>query len=361
MRLGWIALTAFRSYRDLHFEPDAGINVLVGDNGAGKTNLLEAIGFLATGRSFRGAPDEALIGTDQEAAIVRGEVIRDERHLVIEMELKARGGRRFLINRTKVARAGELAEAFRVVTFLPDDLDILKGGPGRRRELLDEAAALIWPAAATEQSEFDRVLRQRNAFLRRREADSTTLDVWDERLASAAGQVMVRRARSAALLEKPAAEAYQEIAGGASVVGFNYRSEWGGSLDPVVGAAQHQFKLHEVLGRNRRTDVERGLTTAGPQRDEPVILLNGQDMRYRASQGEQRSTALALRLATHRAVEEAAGEAAVLVLDDVFSELDPSRSSALVASLPEVQTFVSTAHEVPVSGRRYRVEEGTIR
>lgn len=363
MHLRWVALTTFRSYPQLEWRPVEGINVLVGRNGAGKTNLLEAIAYLATLRSFRGSPDEALVAEGHDTAVVRGEVERSDSSALIEVELAARGGRRVLLNRRRLRRAAELVGEMRVVTFLPEDLDIVKRGPANRRAFLDEVAVALWPAAHLDQTELERALRQRNAFLRRHEEDEVTLGVWDERVSQAGAKVTARRARVAAAIRGIAARAYQEIAGIEVEVELEYVSAWGGTLDPDVAVAELAVRLGEALARARRVDRERGVTTVGPQRDEPAIRLDGRDLRTGGSQGEQRSMALSLRLAAHRAVTELTGVPPLLLLDDVFSELDAYRSRALVEVLPRAQTFVTTAHpeDVPLSGRRWEVAEGGVR
>jgi DNA replication and repair protein RecF len=347
----------------MEWRPVAGMNLVVGRNGAGKTNLLEAIGYLATLRSFRGSPDEALIGYTHEAAVVRGEVVHTEVPSLIEVEIRRHRGRRTQLNRARLARTADLLGHVRAVAFLPEDLDLVKRGPAYRRDYLDDVAVQLAPAAHLDQAEYDRALRQRNAFLRQGEDDPTTLAVWDERLAQAGGKVMSRRARAAAELAPAVAEAYRRVAGEAASVVFDYRSEWGAGLDPAVPAGELAAALAAALVAARRVDRERRVTTRGPHRDEPVVLLDGHDLRYHGSQGEQRTTALALRLATHLAVSERTGANPLLLLDDVFSELDPGRASALARSLPDAQTIITTADraDVPVDGRVWQVADGAVR
>ncbi len=357
-----MSLAGFRSYAQLDWRPEAGVNLLVGRNGAGKSNLMESIGYLATLKSFRGSPDEALVGYDLDSAYVRGEIFSDDVGSLIEIEIRRRGGRRAMVNKGRLARAADLLGHVRAIAFLPEDLDIVKRGPDQRRQFLDDVAVQLAPTAHLDQAEFDRALRQRNAFLKQRADDEATLSVWDERLAQAGGKVMARRSRAASELARPLADAYRSIAGEAPEVVIGYQSTWGGGLDPTVPASTFTERLTEALANSRRADRERGVTTVGPHRDEPVILLDGHDLRHHGSQGEQRTTALSMRLATHHAVSDRVGVAPLLLLDDVFSELDPQRAEALAASLPDTQTLITTADrgDVPIDGRVWSVTGGEL-
>lgn len=362
MWLEWVALAGFRSYEALEWHPDPGINVLVGRNGAGKTNLVEGISYLGILRSVRGAPDEALVREGEQRAILRGSFADPDRTVLVEIELPRQGRRRVLVDRNRPGRLSEVMERVKVVTFIPEDLDVVKRGPGLRRQLLDEAAAMVWPSARLDQAEFDRALRQRNAFLRRRDDDLVTLGVWDRRMSQAGAKVAARRARVAALLMPAVERVYRAVAGEEMTVEMTYRSGWGADLDPVVPAAEWEQRLVEALEAARATDRERAVTTVGPHRDEPGFTIGGRDARHRGSQGEQRALALALRLALFEVVREHTGRRPLLVLDDVFSELDPARSQRLAETLPEAQIFITTAHpeEVPVPGRRWQVSEGAV-
>jgi DNA replication and repair protein RecF len=362
LRLDWLSLAGFRSYGQLDWRPEPGVNLLVGRNGAGKSNLMESIGYLATLKSFRGSPDEALVSYDLDSAYVRGEIFSEDVGSLIEIEIRRRGGRRAMVNKGRLARTADLLGHVRAVTFLPEDLDIVKRGPDQRRQFLDDVAVQLAPTAHLDQAEFDRALRQRNAFLKQRADDEATLSVWDERLAQAGGKVMARRARAASELAHPLTNAYRSIAGEAPDVVIGYQSSWGGTLDPTVPAATFTERLVEALVASRRADRERGVTTVGPHRDEPVIRLDGHDLRHHGSQGEQRTTALSMRLATHHAVSDRVGVAPLLLLDDVFSELDPNRAEALAASLPDTQTLITTADrgDVPIDGRVWSVTGGEL-
>ncbi|MFO7292090.1 MAG: DNA replication/repair protein RecF [Actinomycetes bacterium] len=364
MHVAWLELTDFRSYRRLEWRPDPGVNLLIGPNGAGKTNALEAVGYLATLRSFRGVGDEALVNDEAERAYVRGGVDRggDRGEALIEVEVPRRGPRRAQLDRQRLRRISDLVEIIRVVTFLPEDLDLVKRGPARRRDLLDEAAVQLRPAAALDFAEYDRAVRQRNAFLKMGAPDEVTLSVWDERMSQAGGKVMARRAAVMTELAPYMEDAYRAISGSSSILAFSYSSEWGGSPDPTIGAAEHARVLAEAIAASRRQDMERRVSTVGPHRDDPALLLDGHDVRVHGSQGEQRSTALAVRLAVHRAVTERTGAPPLLLLDDVFSELDEGRAERLAAALPPAQTLISSARpeDVPIRGRRWDVSDGKL-
>ncbi len=360
MRVDWLSLTGYRSYHQLDWKPEPGVNVLVGPNGAGKTNLLEAVSYLSTLKSFRGAVDTALISDDFDSAVIRSGVSSDGRDRLIEIEVLRQGGRRVQLDKSRLKRTADLLGALRVVAFLPDDLDLVKRGPALRRELLDDIAVQLWPASYMDQSEYERALRQRNAFLKSGDRDAAVLGVWDSRLSQAGGRVLARRARVIEVLGPLLATAHEAIAQSGTRAAITYRTSWDESDLIFLSAADYSARIDEGLERSRRVDYERRMTTVGPHRDEPGFTLDDADARNHASQGEQRSVALAVKLAAHRAILDVVGDAPVLLLDDVFSELDPERSAALAAALPsDTQTLITSARpeELPVTGKLWTVGE----
>jgi DNA replication and repair protein RecF len=365
MKVDWVALTDFRSYQTLEWQPDPGVNLLLGPNGAGKTNLLEAIAYLASLRSFRGVTDASLIGDDGTAAVIRAGVSNEERNRLIEIEIPRLGARRTQVDKTRLQRTSDLLGALRVIAFLPEDLDLVKRGPALRRDLLDAVAVQLWPAAYLDQSEFERALRQRNAFLKSGERDDASLSVWDARLAQSGGRVMARRARVIETLSSLLDAAYEDIAQKQHRATIGYVASWGGE-DQILDhtAADFTAAILVAVEGSRRVDYERRLTSVGPHRDEPVFRIDGTDTRTHGSQGEQRTMALAVKLASHRAVADLLGEPPVLLLDDVFSELDPERAGALAKALPpDTQTMITSARpeDVPVLGSVWKVGEGVQR
>lgn len=364
MKVDWVAVTDFRSYLGLEWRPEPGVNLLLGPNGAGKTNLLEAIAYLAALRSFRSAPDAALIRDEADAAVLRAGVSTEGRQRLIEIELPRSGPRRAQVDKTRLQRNADLLGVLRVIAFLPEDLDLVKRGPSLRRDLLDVVAVQLWPASHLDQSEFERALRQRNAFLKEGVRDDSTLTVWDARLAQSGGRVMARRLRVIELLTPLMETAYADIATGQQKASIGYQASWGDLLEGEQAVADLTDVLLGGLASARRVDYERRLTSIGPHRDEPSFRLDGVDARSHGSQGEQRTMALAVKLAAHRAVAEMIGETPVLLLDDVFSELDPDRSRALAKALPEAtQTLITSARpeDVPVEGSVWRVADGVQR
>jgi DNA replication and repair protein RecF len=363
VRVDWVSLVNFRSYPQLEWSPDPGVNLLIGPNGAGKTNLLEGVAYLATLKSFRSVSDAGLIADEADSAVIRAGLTGDERERLIEIEIPRHGARRTQVDKTRLRRTADLLGVVRVIAFLPEDLDLIKRGPTYRRDLLDDIAVQLWPAAHLDQSEYERSLRQRNAFLKQGHPDDATLSVWDSRLSQAGGRVLARRARVIEGLSPRLDEAYAEIARAETNAAFTYTPTWPGDLDQS-SAAEFGGRLADALEASRRVDYERRMTTVGPHRDEPGFSIDGHEARTHGSQGEQRTMALAVKLAAHRAVASAVGEPPLLLLDDVFSELDPERAKALADALPErTQTMITSARpeDVPVTGTVWRVSEGVTR
>lgn len=355
MRLQHLWLTDFRCYRELDLEFREGVTVFRGANGEGKTSLLEAIGWAATARSFRGVADRALVRVGAEVAIVRSALERDGNDVLIEAEIVATGRNRILVNKQTLPRRRELERSLRVTVFSPDDLNLVKGSPGRRRNFLDDLLVASAPRYSAARADFDRVLKNRNALLRsgaRTPHAAGTLDVFDEQLVRAGGELVRGRLRLAARLAPGLDETYRELAGGSDErIEATYEAEWAdGSLD--AGRVDDvEDLLAGALVVRRREEVDRRTTLVGPHRDEWYLTVTGLDARTHASQGEQRTLALALRLAGHEVVADVVGERPVLLLDDVFSELDPTRAAALVAHLPPGQTLITTAGVLPETVR----------
>jgi DNA replication and repair protein RecF len=346
-----LELTDFRNYRSAVFELTSGVTAVVGNNGQGKTNLAEALAYLATVSSFRGAPPDALIRAGADAAILRATLREDDgREVLVEAELPRTGRNRVQINRQKLQRTRDLLGVMRVSVFAPDDLVIVKGGPGDRRRFLDDALVALRTSYDATRLELDRAMKQRNTLLKqaggRLDAElAVTLDVWDARLAEIGEQLGYARATLVARCQPMVLEAYEQLAGTAVPVELTYEPEW-----RVSGLAN-------ALAASREIDVRRGVSTVGPHRDEVDIALDGMPARTHASQGEQRTLALALRLAVHRLVAERTDSTPVLVLDDVLSELDPDRATALLANLPTGQVVITTASPLPPAAHPERIIE----
>lgn len=341
MRIRDIWLTDFRSYETAHLSCPPGLCAVTGPNGVGKTNLLEAIAYLASLSSFRSAPLDALIRTGSDTAVVRAEVDHEDRVHLIEVEINRNRPNRVMVNRQRLRRSKDLLGSLRVSVFSPDDLELLKGSPGVRRSYVDDLLVSLHQRNDSVRSNWEKALRQRNALLKQvrgrlDETTAATLDVWDSKAADAGEQLVALRVGVLERLDPHVQQAYEDLAGRGETVRLAYHSV-------------RDQPLLSTLAQARRDDLRRAVTTMGPHRDDVVVELAGRQARTHCSQGEQRCLALALRLAAHRLVTAEFGSPPVLLLDDVFSELDPERASALVAALPAGQAFVTTAAGLPDS------------
>jgi DNA replication and repair protein RecF len=366
VRLDRVEVQNFRSYREARLDLAPGLTVLIGSNGSGKTNLLEAIGYLARLSSFRGAPPDALVrsgpgvetkaheaGGVGDAAVVRGFGEDGARRLEIETEIAPGRRNRTLVNKQPLARVRELARSFSVSVFSPDDLVLIKGGPGERRDYLDELIGRLHPRNDAILADFDRILRQRNALLKqsagRLDASAAlTLDVWDAKLSSVGTEVARLRSELVERLGPMVERAYDDIADRPAVVSLATHPSWRGTLA-------------DALAEGRADDVRRGVSLLGPHRDDVEARIDRRPSRTHASQGEQRTLSLSLRLAGHRLIAEELQATPLLLLDDVFSELDPARSDALIRHLPPGQAVLATAGVLPAAAAIelvYRVVRG---
>ncbi len=346
MEVAWLELRDFRNITEALFKPSpTGLTVVLGENGAGKTSLLEALAYGSLLRSFRGAPGEAVVrdGAESGSAVVRLEALREGRSGLIEIGIAAGRRDQVQVNRARLSRSDDLLEYLQVTVFTPDDLVLVKGGPAERREYLDDVLVGTRPRSGELRRRVDRILRQRAVLLRQAGGRLTpevasTLDVWDSQLASAGSELADRRELVVAELEPEASLAFADLTREMAALQMTYRRSWKGALADALAAA-------------RDDDVRRGVSTVGPHRDELEITLGDLDARTKLSQGRQRCATLALRLAAHELVSRAAASPPVLLLDDAFSELDPPTSAALLERLPAGQAILTTAGTVPAGAR----------
>jgi DNA replication and repair protein RecF len=345
VRLDRLWLTDFRNYESLDLELAPGLTVVQGDNGQGKTSLLEAIGYLAGLSSFRGVPNDALVRQGCARAIVLAEGQREGRELLLEAEIPTAGRGRVAVNRQTLRRARDLLGALRTTVFSPDDLALVKEGPGQRRRYLDDMLVALHPRHDALRADLDRTLRQRNTLLRQaagHRADPellSTLDVWDTKFAETGEALGAAREELVGRLQPGLTKSYAQVSGD--------RAGAAGEVAAVYDAPWRVEGLAVALANARTDELRRGVSLVGPHRDEVVLTIGGMPARTHGSQGEQRSLALALRLAAHAMVTASVGEPPVLLLDDVFSELDETRAAALVAHLPLRQAVLTTAGRIP--------------
>ena len=360
-----LSLSDFRNYDTAEVELVAGPNLFVGRNGQGKTNLVEAIGYLSTLGSHRVASDQALIRAGQDAAIVRARLEHAERSVLVEVQLNRSGPNRAQVNRVST-KPRDLPRYATSVLFAPEDLALVRGDPGGRRRYLDLLLMQLQPRLGGVLADYDRVLRQRTTLLksvrsaRVAESQLSTLEVWDERLIDLGSQIVVERSALIDRIRPHVAEAYRAIAGDdhradlaprLSILGDESADEFSDEDDQDAAAASSSLEPDQVreafvgaLARVRRRELDRGLTLVGPHRDDLVLTLNGLPARGYASHGESWSFALALKLAAAATLrtDSPLGDP-VVILDDVFAELDVSRRARLAGAIGDYEQVLITA------------------
>jgi DNA replication and repair protein RecF len=359
MRVTRLSLSDFRNYETAELELSAGPNLFVGSNGQGKTNLVEALGFLSTLGSHRVSTDHAMIRAGQDAAIVRARLQNGDRSVLAEVQINRVGANRAQINRSAI-KTRELPRYFSSVLFAPEDLALVRGDPSGRRRFLDELLILRAPRFSGVMADYDRVVKQRNTLLKSARASGVrggqlaTLDIWDERLVMLGSEIIEARGVLVAELLPEVRAAYTAIAGADHFAELSstlsiFGSDRDGSdevSEPVVtiAASDAADAFRDSLVRLRRAEMERGLTLVGPHRDDLVLSLNRLPARGYASHGESWSFALSLKLASAAVlrVQTHSGDP-VLILDDVFAELDENRRGRLADAVDGFEQVLITA------------------
>jgi DNA replication and repair protein RecF len=379
MHLTRVALTDFRSFDRVHLDLEPGVVTLVGPNGQGKTNVVEAVGYVASASSHRVSHDGPLIRAGAERAVIGVGIRKGGRDVSMELEIVPRGANKARLNRAVVPRAREIVGILRTVAFAPEDLALVKGDPEGRRRFLDDLLVARAPRFAGIRSDYDKVLRQRNTLLkssgpaiRSGRGDVRTLDVWDTHLATIGAELLAGRLHLVRLLEPHVRAAYRDVAPGGDGAGIGYRSGLGEDVvaDAGLGREVLQARMMEALARLRPKELDRGVSLVGPHRDDLMISLGDFPAKGYASHGESWSLALALRLAGYHLLRDDPGPDGdgepVLILDDVFAELDAGRRDRLaevVRSAEQVLITAAVAQDVPdgLDGARMDVMEGRIR
>lgn len=351
-----VTLERFRNHRHLEIGPLEQTTVLVGPNGSGKTNVLEAIDLVVSGRSFRQARIEDVVQWGREDAIVRLTLERDGASFVVEERLSAEGGRRLSVNGVEKRRRGDVVGREHTVVFRPDDLELVKGPSDVRRDAIDALGARLSEAYGHTRREYMRVVRHRNALLREWRATQADLEVWTEQAIALGARLLVHRRRLLARLAAHAAREHEALSDG-SRLSMEYHDRCGlGATDPSTEVATDDAKeaMRAAFAARRDEERQRATTVVGPHRDDVVLLLDGREARRFASQGQRRSIALAWRIAEMRTIEDVSGSSPMLLLDDVMSELDERRRQALQECIAGASQAVLTTTEeahIPDAGR----------
>ncbi|MBM9463850.1 DNA replication/repair protein RecF [Aeromicrobium sp. YIM 150415] len=371
MHVRRLSLVDFRSYASVDIDLRPGATAFVGANGQGKTNLVEAVDYISRLTSHRVSGDAPLVRAGADQAIVRAEVVKDDRPALVEVEITPGRSNRARVNRNTVPRVRDLVGMVRSVIFSPEDLALVKGDPSDRRHFLDGLLVMRAPRLAGVKADYDRTLKQRNTLLktaRKRQVDLSTLEVWNESLARNGGELTAARLALLDELIPYATVAYQSVAAAASPD----RREVSAAYRPAAGAVEVHERdpkaltdaLLEEMDRRRRDELDRGVSLVGPHRDEVVLGIGELPAKGYASHGESWSLALALRLASYDLLRDE-GDDPILILDDVFAELDQRRRdhlATLVSGAEQVLVTAAVDADVPegLGDERFAVHAGKV-
>ncbi|MDO4582396.1 MAG: DNA replication/repair protein RecF [Bacillota bacterium] len=366
MKINELSIENFRNYQQEQLTFDAEINIICGDNAQGKTNLLEAISYLSIASSFRAAADQELLGQGKDYFYLQGEIeSRRDGQLSISAGMDAERQKRWRINGEVKKKLADIVGVFHTVSFIPDDINIVKAGPGLRRRYLNCQMSQLYPEYCQLLLRYNHLLKQRNADLRNQgeNIDEAVLAEWDAQLIELGTAITLRRRDTLRRLQPLAAAIHEKLSGGEQLT-LAYHSALCGRQGEDGGEDELTARFVAELARWRKSELQRGLTLIGPHRDDILIGVDGQPAREMASQGQQRTAALSLKLAELRLAAQIRGEEPVLLLDDVMSELDDKRRQHLLTQLGgQAQTFISGAGELGElrgRGKRWYVVKGRI-
>lgn len=399
-----LELKDFRNYEDLHVSFSEDVNIFLGENAQGKTNLLEGIYLNAVARSFKTSRDREMIRFGESWCKVRAVSHYDDDDHVSEIVISREGAKAVRVDGVKISRTSELLDRLHIIVFSPEDLKIVKDEPGKRRGFINRELCQIRPGYVNDLNEYNRILKQRNAYLREETIDDTILDIWDDSLVRAGARIVRERRRFIEKIDEISREIHRKISGGKENLTLSYESDVLQAAEGIYGTTEinqdpGEFKethgngdqrsvnkssqshegfgisgyqgreeaaFEQMLRKYREKDRLHGSTRKGPHHDDIKIAADGVDLRRFGSQGQQRTAALSLKLSEIRLIEEETGDTPILLLDDVLSELDNERQKYLISSLGDNQMFITTtdligsvARELP-EGKVYKIKAGEI-
>lgn len=354
-----IQMLNYRNYKSLNITLGKNVNVFMGDNAQGKTNILEAIYYCAFAKSHRTSKDKELINWDSENAYISVLVGKDRLDKNIDINILKDGRKAIRINKIKVSKIGELFGNFNVVMFSPEDLRIIKDSPGVRRRFIDMELCQLDSKYYYNLVQYNKILNERNVLLKNKKLDKDILDIYDIQLAKFGSEIIKERLKYINKLNYYGKNIHSDISSGKEDVEFKY-------ISTIRDFENIENNFYELLSRNRSKDIDKGSTSVGPHRDDFTVLINGIDTKSFGSQGQQRSAVLTIKFASLKIIKELTSEYPVLLLDDVLSELDFNRKRYILSTIGEIQTIITcTGIEdltsyLDDSSRVFKVKEGDI-
>ena len=363
MKLESLKLLNFRNYCEMQVDFNPELNIIVGSNGHGKTNILEAIYFMSIGKSFRTNKDREVINFKSDRGYISIAFSRGSRNGSIEM-LIGKKGKAIKMNGISIQKISELFGAFNSVIFSPEDIRMLKDGPAERRKFMDREISQISPLYYHDLYAYNKLLSQRNSCLKNRNVDEDLIDIYDIQICEYASRIYMARKRFVESLSEISKGIHSKIVGKPESFEIEYLSQL--KMEEELDEHKISNGLKILLKKSRKDDIQRGNTRYGPHKDDIKIIVNSIDVRTYGSQGQQRTASISLKLSELELIKKETGEYPVLLLDDVLSELDEKRQKSLIDSLSGIQTFVTTAEEAHIkifegyNMSVYRVKEGII-
>lgn len=324
----------YRNYKSLDINLGKNVNVFMGDNAQGKTNILEAIYYCAFAKSHRTSKDKELINWESNSAYLSLLVGRDRLDKLIDINILKDGKKAIKINKVKVSKIGELFGSFNVVMFSPEDLKIIKDSPGIRRKFIDMELCQLNSRYYYNLVQYNKILNERNVLLKNRHLDIDVLDVYDIQLAEYGNNIIKDRIKYIKKLNFYGEGIHNDISSGKEKIEFQY-------ITGIKNLENIESEFYDLLKKNRKKDIEKGITTIGPHRDDFTVSLNGIDAKSFGSQGQQRSAVLTIKFSSLKIIKELTGEFPILLLDDVLSELDFNRKRYILTSIGEIQTVIT--------------------
>ncbi|MTI68440.1 MAG: DNA replication/repair protein RecF [Firmicutes bacterium] len=358
MHVKSIRLINFRNYNNLRIKLNKKLNIFLGNNAQGKTNLLESINISSLGKSFRTNKDKELINIDKGEAYIGLEVEKKDFNKLIEIKLEKNKAKRVKINRVELEKISEMIGVLNVVIFSPEDLKIIKFGPGERRNFLDTEISQLKPIYRYNLGKYNKILYQRNNLLKNIQYDKNKIkliDVWDEQLTNIGSNIIINRLSFLENISNISKKIHKNITGDLETLNLNYLNSF--PIKDIIDSENNikslkndiKNRFFDILKKNLNKDIEKGTTQIGPHRDDIEILINKKDARIFGSQGQQRTAALSLKLAEVELINNEIGEYPVLLLDDVLSELDVNRRKYLISTFKDIQTIITSTDDIDLT------------